>query len=43
MDPYEHSRGYWRLGTAYPLAVGRAWRQLALGDDVALVDADEEP
>ena len=32
-----------RLETAYPLAVGRAWRQLALGDDVSLVDAHEEP
>jgi hypothetical protein len=30
----------WKL--AYPLAVGRAQRQLALGDDMALVDAHEE-
>lgn len=32
------------LGTveSYPLAIGRARRQLALGDDVSLVDADEE-
>jgi hypothetical protein len=31
-----------RNGCSYPLAVGRAKRQLALGDNVSLVYADEE-
>ena len=39
---HQRNNGLWGTEEAYPLAVGRARRQLALGDDVALVDAHEE-